>query len=81
MQTVIQKYPIQHDSIKRFLQTRRAIFDYTHSDSVRHLRELLNKIRNNMFHAVKDWEEEAEQKLVATINPILEDILTKLTSS
>src|SRR5262249_31158416 len=78
---VIQEYPIQHNRIEHFLQERRAIFEYAHPDAVKHLSELLKKIRNNMFHAVKDWQEEAEQKLVSTINPILEDILSKLTSS
>ncbi len=81
LQKVIQDYPLQHERIYQFLRSRRAIFNYQHSHSVKHLSELLNKIRNNMFHAVKDWEEEAEQKLVATINPILEDILSELTSS
>jgi hypothetical protein len=81
MQKVIQDHPQQHEKIYQFLQSRRALFNYKHSDSVTHLRELLNKVRNNMFHAVKDWEEVSEQKLISTINPILEDILSELTST
>src|SRR2546421_7303693 len=34
MQNIIQEYPIQHDRINQFLQTKRSIFDYTHPDSV-----------------------------------------------
>ncbi len=81
MQEVIQEYPRQHEKIKECLRTKGAIFKYKHSDSVTHLGELLNKVRNNMFHAAKDWKEEAEQKLISTINPILEDILSELTGS
>lgn len=81
LQKVIQKYPQQHDKINQFLRSRGAIFNYNHPDAIKHLSELLNKVRNNMFHAAKDWKEEAEQKLIATINPIVEDILSELTSS
>lgn len=40
--------------------------------------EFLYKIRNNMFHAVKEWDETSEAELLARVNPVLEDLLKSL---
>ena len=39
--------------------------------------ELLNKIRNNLFHGVKVYDDSSDIELINTVNPILLEILEK----
>lgn len=76
---IYNKYPIQHQKIGEFLNTRWTILIKQHPDRIKHLGEFLYQVRNNMFHSAKEWEEEAEVRLLSEINPIMVDILKKLT--
>jgi len=76
---IYNKYPIQHQKIGEFLNKRRIIFIKQHPDRIKYLGEFLYQVRNNMFHSAKEWEEEAEARLLSEINPIMVDILKELT--
>ncbi|MBI4245513.1 MAG: hypothetical protein HY606_15600 [Planctomycetes bacterium] len=44
---------------------------------VEYFAELLNKVRNNVFHGVKIYDERNDVELLNLINPLLEEILKK----
>lgn len=69
----------QHSGLKEFLKTRRAFFILKNEkESVNDFVDFLTKVRNNMFHAEKIWDEKDEAKLLLMVYPILEKIIDEL---
>ena len=71
----------QHKRLSSYLQTRKDFLKgkpHSKERAVETFAEFLYKIRNNMFHAVKQWNEKNEADLLAKVNPILEDLLRGL---
>lgn len=72
----------QHVKLGEFLRTRRSFLRLINKkSSVKDFTEFLYQIRNNMFHAVKEWDEKDEAKLLSMVGPILEKLLTELIRS
>jgi len=72
----------QHETLRDFLKTKKRFLTLTNKGkSVQDFALFLYKIRNNMFHAVKTWDEEAEAKLLSLVNPILTKLMKKFLSN
>ena len=69
----------QHRKLSEFVKTKRGFLN--NSPDVEHFAEFIYQVRNNMFHAAKLWDEDSEAELLKKINPVLESILRKITST
>jgi len=65
----------QHVRLNEFIRTRRAFLDPGSDGGVEHFGQFIYKIRNNMFHSEKPWNQKDEAKLLGMINPIVRDLL------
>lgn len=70
----------QHSKLRDYIKTRKAFLNPENNDSVDDFTGLIIQVRNNMFHAMKGWNQKEEENLLSKINPILKKLLEKLTN-
>ena len=66
----------QHSRIREFIATRRAFLNPEGKDSTEHFAQFVYKIRNNMFHSEKPWNQADEAKLLEMVNPIIRRLIS-----
>ena len=68
----------QHSELNKDLVTRRGFLNSRNPD-LNDFAGFVMKVRNNMFHAMKMWDENEELKLLDVLNPVLRDIIEAIT--
>lgn len=68
----------QHTRLNEFIRSRKAFLKPDSKDSAEHFRQLIYKIRNNMFHSEKPWNQEDEATLLKMVNPVIEQLLSMM---
>lgn len=71
----------QHSRLNEFLRTRRGFLAVNiDRNGIRNFAEFVYKIRNNMFHSEKPWNQADETRLLEMVNPVFEKVLISFIS-
>jgi hypothetical protein len=67
--------PLLQNLFRRLSRVYTAGESMPDEDQVLALAELVNKVRNNVFHGVKVYDDQEDLKILRLVNPILLDAL------